>query len=354
VAEKKIKVGIVGGSGYSGGELLRLLLGHPQVQLVWVTSRGDRSLETIHRNLFGSGLRFSKEEDASPCDVTFLCMPSRESMGRAARYLEQGSKVIDLGSDFRLKNREVFELVYRVTHSNWDLVSEAPYGVTELHRAAIREARLVANPGCFSYAAILGLAPLVREGWVDLDRIIVDGISGTSGAGAEPTVLTHHSEIGNSTFPYNVVDHRHTYEMEQELSGVAGARVVVHFSPYYAPFSRGILANCHGFLTRKVSRADVLALYRDFYRGEYFVRVLDLEKEPNVSWQYLPYPSVAAVAGSNFVQIGADMDERRGRVVAFSALDNLGKGAAGAAVQNMNCMLGLPEETGLAGFGLHP
>jgi len=354
VAEKKITVGIVGGSGYSGGELLRLLLGHPLAQVVWVTSRGDRSLETIHRNLFGSGLRFIKEEDASPCDVTFLCMPSRESMGRAARYLERSSKVIDLGSDFRLKNREVFERVYRATHTNWDLVGEAPYGVTELHRAAIRGARLVANPGCFAYAAILGLAPLVREGWIDLDRIIVDGISGTSGAGAEPTVPTHHSEIGNSTFPYNVVDHRHTYEMEQELSGVARAKVMVHFTPYYAPFSRGILANCHGFLTRKVSRADVLALYRDFYRGEYFVRVLELEKDPKMSWQYLPYPSVAAVAGSNFVQIGADVDERRGRVVVFSALDNLGKGAAGAAVQNMNCMLGLPEETGLAGFGLHP
>lgn len=354
MAARQITVGIVGGSGYSGGELLRLLLQHPAAQVVWITSRGDKSLDTIHRNLIGAGLRFSKEEEVSSCDVVFLCMPSRESMGRAPRYLEQGSKVIDLGSDFRLKARDVFERVYRTTHSNWDLVREAPYGVTELQRAAIRSARLVANPGCFAYATILGLAPLVREGWIDLEHIIVDALSGTSGAGAEPAVPTHHSEIGNSTFPYNVVDHRHTYEMEQELSTLARTQVTVHFTPYYAPFSRGILANCHGFLTRKVSRADVLALYREFYRGEFFVRVLALEKDAKVSWQYLPYPSVASVAGSNFVQIGADVDERRGRVVVFSALDNLGKGAAGSAIQNMNCMLDLPEETGIAGFGLHP
>ncbi len=354
MAGTDIAVGIVGGSGYSGGELLRLLLGHPQVRIAWVTSRADKPLEAVHRNLVGSGLRFVKEEDVAPCDVVFLCMPSRESMGRAGRYLAQGSKVIDLGSDYRLKDREVFERVYRATHASWDLVREAPYGATELHRAAIRQARLIANPGCFAYATILALAPLARERWIDLERIIVDGLSGTSGAGAEPTLPTHHSEIGHSTFPYNVVDHRHTYEMEQELTGVARAQVRVHFTPYYAPFTRGILAACHGFLTRTISRADVLALYREFYRGEYFVRLLDVEKDPKVSWQYMPYPSVASVAGSNFVQIGTDVDERRGRVVVFSALDNLGKGAAGSAIQNMNCMLGLPEETGLAGVGLHP
>ena len=350
----RISVGIVGGSGYSGGELLRLLLGHPQVELAWVTSRGDKPLETIHRNLLGCGLRFIKEEETRACDVVFLCMPSRESMTRAERYLKQGSRVIDLGSDFRLKSPALFEQVYKTAHSNWRLVEEAPYGATELHRDAIRTARLVANPGCFAYATILGLVPLVREGWIDLDRVVVDGLSGTSGAGADPVVATHHSEIGNSTFPYNVVDHRHTYEMEQELSGAAGAGVTVHFTPYYAPFSRGILAGCHGFLTRTVTRADLLALYRECYRDEYFVRVIELEKDPKVSWQYVPYPSVASVAGSNFVQIGVDVDPRRGRAVVFSALDNLGKGAAGAAIQNMNCMLGWPEETGLTGVGLHP
>jgi N-acetyl-gamma-glutamyl-phosphate reductase len=354
VSQARIAAGIVGGSGYSGGELVRLLLGHPQVSLAWVTSRGEKPIEAIHRNLIGLGLRFIKEEDAGACDIVFLCMPSRESMTRAEHYLKQGSKVIDLGSDFRLKDATVFEQVYKAKHTNWSLVEEAPYGATELHRTAIRTARLVANPGCFAYATILGLAPLVREHWVELDRIVVDGLSGTSGAGADPTVATHHSEIGNSIFPYNVVDHRHTSEMEQELSGVARARVTVHFTPYYAPFSRGILAGCHGFLNRQVTRADVLALYREHYREEYFVRIIELQKDPKSSWQYLPYPSIAAVAGSNFVHIGADVDERRGRVVVFSALDNLGKGAAGSAVQNMNCLLGWPEHTGLSGVGLHP
>lgn len=354
MSAKDVSVGIVGGSGYSGGELLRLLLGHPCARIAWVTSRGDKHLEAIHRNLLGSGLRFIKEEDAGPCAVAFLCMPSRESMTRAERYLTSGSKVIDLGSDFRLKDPHVFEQVYKAKHVAWHLVEEAPYGVTELHRAAIRTARLVANPGCFAYATILGLAPLVKEKCIDLDRIIVDGLSGTSGAGAEPTVATHHSEIGNSTFAYNVVDHRHTYEMEQELSGVAGAQVTIHFTPYYAPFSRGIFATCHGFLNRNMTLAEVRNLYREFYRGEYFVRIIALEKDPRLSWQYLPYPSVASVAGSNFVQIGMDVDERRGRVVVFSAIDNLGKGAAGSAIQNMNCMLGLADETGLTGVGLHP
>jgi N-acetyl-gamma-glutamyl-phosphate reductase common form len=349
-----VQVGIVGGSGYSGGELLRLLLVHPNARIAWVTSRAEKNLEAVHRNLIGSGLRFIKEEETTACDVVFLCMPSRQSMTRAESYLNRGAKVVDLGSDFRLKDAALFEGVYGVKHACWPLVEEAPYGVTELHREEIRRARIVANPGCFAYTAILSLAPLVRERLIDLDRVVVDGLSGTSGAGADPVVATHHSEIGNSVFPYNVVDHRHTYEIEQELSGVAKQRVTVHFTPYYCPFTRGILAGCHGFLTRKVQRDELLDLYGRFYQDEPFVRVIGLAKEAGVSWQYLPYPSVASVAGSNFVQIGVDVDERRGRVVVFGALDNLGKGAAGSAIQNMNCMLGLPETAGLEGVGLHP
>ncbi len=354
MAKSRFRVGVVGGSGYSGGELLRLLLGHPQAEVAWVTSRGGKELQAIHRNLIGTGLRFITEEQVTPCDVVFLCMPSRESMTRASRYLDQGAKVVDLGSDFRLKDRALFERVYKAEHTCWPLVEEAPYGVTELRRAAIARARLVANPGCFAYTAIISLAPLVKERLVDLDRIIVDGMSGTSGAGAEPVVPTHHSEIGNSAFPYNVVDHRHTYEMEQELSAVAGTSVTVHFTPYYCAFTRGILAAGHGFLSRRVTRADLVALYERFYRDEPFVRVYAMDKEPGVSWQYLPYPSVATVAGSNFIHLGVDVDEHRGRAVAFGALDNLGKGAASSAIQNMNCMLGLPEDTGLRGVGLHP
>jgi N-acetyl-gamma-glutamyl-phosphate reductase common form len=334
--------------------LLRLLLRHPNASVEWVTSRSDKNLQAVHRNLTGSDLRFSMEEDASPCDAVFLCMPSRESMPRAPRYLEQGAKVIDVGSDFRLKDRELFERVYKAKHTCWDLVEEAPYGATELRRAEIAKARLVANPGCFAYTSILSLAPLVRERLVDIERLVVDGLSGSSGAGADPVVPTHHSEIGNSVFPYNVVDHRHTYEIEQELSAVAGEAVTVHFTPYYCPFTRGILAGCHGFLNRPITRAELVALYEEFYRDEPFIRILALDKDPKASWQYLPYPSVGLVAGSNYVHIGVDVDERRKRVVAFGALDNLGKGAASSAIQNMNCMLGLPEATGIDSYGLHP
>ncbi len=354
MSDSIIHVGIVGGSGYSGGEVLRLLLGHPRARIAWVTSRADKNLEAVHRNLLGSGVRFIREEEAAPCEAVILCTPARESMQKAPHYLEQGAKVVDIGSDFRLKDRALFERVYKGEHVCWALVQEAPYGATELHRDAIRRARLVANPGCFAYTAILSLAPLVKERLIELDKVVVDGLSGSSGAGAEPSVPTHHSEIGNSVFPYNVVDHRHTYEIEQELSGVAGAPVTVHFTPYYCPFTRGILAACHGFLTQPICRADLLDLYQGFYRGEPFVRVLAFEKDPTASWQYLPYPSVANVAGSNFVHIGVDVDERRNRAVVFGALDNLGKGAASSAIQNMNCMLGLPEDAGIGGMGLHP
>jgi N-acetyl-gamma-glutamyl-phosphate reductase len=349
-----IEAGIVGGSGYSGGELLRILLQHPSVRVKWVTSRGGKKLEHTHRNLYGIGLEFISLEEARGGDVVFLCTPSRESMLYAKRFLDADVKVIDLGSDFRLKTREIFETVYKTTHTCWELVSEAPYGLTELRREDIHSARLIANPGCFATAAILGLAPLVKERLIDFDHIVVDGMSGTSGAGAQPETQSQHAEIGNSIFAYNVTNHRHTYEIEQELSALAAEKIAIHFTPFYAPFSRGILAACHGFLTESLDRGQVLDLFRDFYQGQYFIKILDMEKDPKVSWQYLPYPSVATLAGSNFCQIGLDVDDKRGRVIVFSALDNLVKGAAGAAVQNMNVMFGLPEETGLTMLGMHP
>lgn len=349
-----VKVGIVGGSGYSGGELIRLLLVHPEVEIAWVTSRGDKSLQQVHRNLLGTGLEFVREEEVGPCDVVFLCMPHRESMTRAPEYLARGAKVIDVGSDFRLKDAALFERVYGGPHACWDLVERAPYGATELHRAEIAAADLVANPGCFAYTTILTLAPLVRAGLVELDRVVVTGLTGTSGLGAEPKPQSNFSEISNSVTPYNVVDHRHTYEIEQELGRVAGQPVSIHFTPVFCPFTRGILSTCNGFATRDVDRDAVLAAYRDFYAGEIFVDVIAAPIDASVSWQYLPYPNVGYLAGSNYVQIGVDVDPRRRRIVAIGALDNLGKGAASSAIQNMNCMLGLPEDSGLAIRGLHP
>jgi len=351
-----IRVGVLGGSGYSGGEILRLLLGHPKARMVWITSRKEMPLEHIHKNLFGSGLAFVKPEEAEriEADVVFLCTPATVSMNYARGYLEKGMKVIDMSADFRLKDLAIYEKVYKKKHAEPELVKESVYGTTELKKEKIARCRLLANPGCYSITTILGLAPLVAGGLVDLERIVVDAKSGSSGHGAEPDVFAHHSEVGNSIIPYNVVKHRHSYEIEQELGELARRPVTIHFSCCYAPFVRGILSSCHAFVKGKAKdREGYLEVYKRFYKGKPFVQVLDMKKY-GTSTEYIPYPSVANVAGSNYCQIGLDVDEERGRVVVFSATDNLVKGAAGSAIQNMNVMFGLDETTGLAARGLHP
>ena len=349
------KVGIVGGSGYVGGELLRLLLRHPQAEVAWVTSRGDRELERVHRNLVQSGIRFCKEEDVSTCDVVFLCVPATVAMTYAPRFLKADSCIVDMSADFRLRDQATYERVYGSKHSAFGLMKEAVFGIPELYREDLRGAKLIANPGCFAITTILGLAPLMKKYGADieLDRLVVDGCSGSSGAGAQPITLIHHSEIATSAQPYNVVDHRHTYEMEQELSRLAEQPVTVHFTPCHGPFVRGILASAHVFFRRPVEREEVLEAFREYYRDEPFVRVLGLEKE-SAAYAYEPYPSCAEVQGSNYCHIGLDVDGARGRVVIFSATDNMMKGAAGNAVQCMNLAMSIPDTCGLEAYGLHP
>jgi N-acetyl-gamma-glutamyl-phosphate reductase common form len=349
-----IRAGIFGASGYMGGEALRVLLEHPGVEIAWLTSRTAERVDEAHPNLFGLGLEMIPPERITPCDVAFLALPTAASIEAAAQLLAQGCRVIDLGAAFRLKDRATWERVYGETHPRWELAEEAVYGIPELRGGAIAGARLVANPGCFSSAAILGLAPLVSEQLVDLDRLVVDGLSGTAGVGAELHRAAHHPEIGGNLVPYNAVGHRHTFEMEQELRAVAGREVRVHFTPTYVPIVRGILAVCHAFPTRPVARAGLLELYRAFYREQPFVLVYDLPKEAGATWQYKPYPWVSAVAGTNFCYVGLDVDEARGRVVVFSVLDSIGKGGAHAGVENMNLMLGLPRGAGLGRRGQHP
>ncbi|MBN1632297.1 MAG: N-acetyl-gamma-glutamyl-phosphate reductase [Thermoleophilia bacterium] len=383
-----IEVGVYGASGYMGGEALRVLTEHPGVRVVWATSRSEKPLEHFHRNFYGAGLKLVRPEEITPCDAVFFAVPTGTPMQLAQYFLEQDTKIIDLGADFRLKNLADWERMYGKKHGCPDVAGEAVYGVPELHREAIREARVVANPGCFASAAILGMAPLVKAGLVDNGRIVVDGLSGTAGAGAEPDTPLHHPEIGNNVVPYNVVDHRHTYEMEQELGLLAAAEaaaetgaaagaadgaasrgaaepasdsaagaaspVIVHFTSSYVPITRGILAVCHCFPVLPVTREEALAVYRDFYQDEYFVRIFDMPREPGASWQYAPYPWVSAVSGTNFCQIGLEVDERRGRIVVFSVLDSVGKGGAHAGVQNLNLLFGLDEKTGLTRHGLHP
>lgn len=349
-----IRIGIYGASGYMGGEALRVLLEHPEVEVAWATSRSGKPAEHFHRNLYGAGVQLVSPDRVTPVDAALLALPSGQAMALARALIDEGARVIDLGADFRLRDRADWERVYGKQHADWALAQEAVYGIAELHREEIKAARVIANPGCYASAAILGLAPLLRAGLVDAGRLVVDGLSGTTGAGAEPGLASHHPEIANNLVPYNVVDHRHTYEMEQELGLIAGGRVAVHFTSTYVPITRGILAICHCFPTRQVTRAELLDLYRAAYAGQYFVRLFDMPKDAGASWQFRPYPWVAAVSGTNFCHVGLDVDEARGRIVVFSALDSVGKGGAQAAVQNLNLMFGLDETTGLTRFGLHP
>ncbi len=349
-----VEAGIVGASGYMGGEALRVLREHPEVRLAWVTSRTPGAVAEIHPNLYGSDLHFADLEEVDAPEYVFIALPTGPSIQLAARFLDSGSRVIDLGSAFRLKNRLTWETVYGQEHSKWDLAAEAIYGIPELHESEIAEARLVANPGCFSSAAILGMAPLLKDGLVDGERLVVDGLSGTAGAGTELSRAVHHPEIGDNVVLYNVVGHRHTYEMEQELSLLAGGPVQVHFTSSYVPIVRGIVDICHCFADRRLSREKLLELYRDFYRDQPFVLIYDLPKETAASWQYKPYPWVSSVAGTNYCYIGLDVDEKRGRIVVVSVLDSLGKGGAQVGVENMNLMAGLDRRTGLSRRGLHP
>jgi N-acetyl-gamma-glutamyl-phosphate reductase common form len=349
-----ITVGVVGASGYMGGEAVRILFDHPEAKLLWLTSRTPGPIEEVHPNMYGSGLFFVDINTVDTPDFVFLAVPTDASIDMAARFLESGSRVIDLGSAFRLKDRKTWETVYAQRHGRWDLCTEAVYGIPELHMAEISRARLVANPGCFSSAAILGLAPLIKKRLVDTDHLVIDGLSGTVGAGAELSRAAHHPEIGDNIVPYNVVDHRHTYEIEQELGILAEDSVRIHFTSSYVPIVRGIVDICHCFTDHAADRDNVLEVYREFYKGQPFVQIYDLPKDAAASWQYKPYPWVSSVSGTNYCHIGLDVDEKRGRIVVISVLDSIGKGGAQVGIENMNIMAGFDRKAGLSRRGLHP
>ena len=349
-----VSVGIVGGSGYMGGEALRVLLRHPHADIAWVTSRSPGPVEQVHPNLYDTGLHFVPLEEVKTPDFVLLALPTGASIAVAVRFLQAGARVIDLGAAFRLHERPTWERVYGQPHTAWPLVHEAVYGVPELHAERIRNARLIANPGCFASAAILGLAPLLKAGLVDGQRLVVDGLSGTAGAGAEFSRAIHHPEIGGNVVLYNVVGHRHTYEMEQELTGVAHREVRVHFTPCYVPIVRGIVDICRCFPTEALSRAHLLAVFSQFYQGQPFVKVYDQPQEEEDAWHYKPYPWVSAVAGTNYCYIGMAVDDERHSIVVMAVLDSVGKGGAHVAIENLNIMAGFARTTGLLDRGCHP
>ena len=346
---EKIRVGIFGGSGYGGAELLRILLFHPRAEVALVTANehAGKAVGEVHKNLYGlTGLRFEKApedfESLSQLDCVFLALPHGQALEVAPR-LPTGVRVVDLSGDFRLRDASVFAEAYGREHTAAELQREFVYGLTELNREKIKSARLVSNPGCFATATLLGLAPLAASGALK-GRVVVDAKTGSSGSGAKPAANTHHPQRANSFYAYKPFTHQHVPEIEQTLGDATGGRWASElvFMTHSLPVSRGIFASIYAELEegRGMTAEELRGLYEDFYKGSFFVRLVN--GSPDINWVKL----------TNFCDIGF---AARGRQVAvFSALDNLVKGASGQAVQNMNLMFGLEEKEGLLLVGGNP
>ncbi|MEW6219066.1 MAG: N-acetyl-gamma-glutamyl-phosphate reductase [Thermodesulfobacteriota bacterium] len=344
-----VRVGIVGASGYTGVELLRLACSHPGIDVTLATSRqhAGQPVAAVFPHLKGrTDLSFVEPPAASlaeSAELFFLAVPHQTAMAVVPGLLAAGRRVVDLSADFRLREPAVYEAWYQL-HTATDLLSEAVYGLPEIHRQEIRRARLVANPGCYPTSVILGLTPLLAAGLVDPDSIIADSKSGTSGAGRGLSLGSLFCEVHDGFRAYKVASHRHTPEIEQELSQAAGRPLTVSFTPHLLPTSRGILSTMYARLLAKTTWADLDAVYRKAYAGEPFVRLYGQDELP--ATQY--------VRGSNFCDIGFRVDPRTNRVIVVAAIDNLGKGAASQAIQNMNILCGLDETTGLLAAPLFP
>jgi N-acetyl-gamma-glutamyl-phosphate reductase len=348
---KKVKIAIAGASGYAGGELVRLAAAHPYFDITAVTS--EKSAGQAVSNVFPSlkGLVEHRFEALAPdaladrADAIFLALPHTKSQDPVATCVKAGKLVVDLSADYRLKSVAAYEQWYLTPHAYPHLIQDAVYGLPELHRAAIAKAKLVASPGCYPTAAVLQLAPLVAHGLVQSDMIVIDAKSGVSGAGRSPALPYHFPEAHESLEPYKIGQHRHIPEIEQELSGLmrqAGG-VTVTFTPHLVPMNRGILSTAYCKLTQPIQLSRLRDLYKDFYKGERFVRL---------SEEIVPNPRY--IKGTNYCDIGVYADVRTGWVVTVAAVDNLVKGAAGQAIQAMNLMLGIPEETGLLSPASYP
>lgn len=342
-----IKAGIVGGTGYTGAELLRILARHPEVKLAMVTSRSEAGMEVadMFPNLRGHiGLRFSVPDlDAlGKCDVVFFATPNGTAMGMTPQLLQAGAKVIDLAADFRLRDAAEWQQWYSMRHECPELLSEAVYGLPELNREAIRSARLVANPGCYPTAVLLGFMPLVKQGLVDASRLIADAKSGVSGAGRKAQMSGLLVEASESFKAYGVAGHRHLPEISQELRDMAGETVRLTFVPHLTPMIRGIHATLYAEL--RDAGTDLQQLYEECYSDEPFVDVLPTGT----------HPETRSVKGANLCRIAVHRPRHGTTVVVLSVIDNLVKGAAGQAVQNMNLMFGLEETAGLGDIALLP
>ena len=342
------RVSIIGASGYGGGELARLLVGHPHVTLVHLTaeSRKAEAYADVFPNLRGFVTRSTEEADleaiGADSDVVFFAVPNGMPMAMAPK-LQPRVKIVDLGADFRFRDPATYQQWYKTPHACPELLADAVYGQPELHREAIGRARIVGNPGCYPTAALIAAAPFVQAGVVQRDGIIVDAKSGVSGAGRGASLGTHFSEVNENVKPYNVAAHRHAPEIEQEMTALAGGDMSVTFVPHLIPMTRGILATVYLRLTQRLTPAEAEGILMEAYAREPFVRVL-----PG------GLPQTKATYGSNFCDVAVRVDAPAGVLIAMAAIDNLVKGAAGQAIQNMNLMCGFPERAGLEGAPLYP
>ena len=344
---KKLKVGVVGATGYTGEELVKLLSRHPEVEVTYVSGKEDRDekIQDIFPYLQGKldlpCKAFSIDEAIAKCDLVFLALPHTASMAVVPALLKAGKKVIDVSADYRLKDTAVYEKFYKVPHADTVNLPAAVYGIPELHRAEIQNATLIANPGCYPTGATLGLAPGLKAGVFKSDSIQIDAKSGVTGAGRKASKDLLFSEVNESLKAYKLFEHQHVPEIDQELSGVAGEKINVVFVPHLIPINRGILSTIYVKLAssggKKIDTESLLKIYSDFYKDEPFVKVYDAGR----------LPEIKHVANTNVCHIGLKVNEEKGLAVIVTAIDNLGKGAAGQAVQNMNIMCGFNETSGL-------
>ena len=343
-----IRAGIIGATGYAGNELVRILMGHKEVEIKWYGSRSyiDKKYAEVYQNMFeivdDVCLDDNMDELASQVDVIFTATPQGFLAGVLTEDILNKVKIIDLSADFRIKDVSVYEKWYKIEHKTPQFIEEAVYGLCEINRDKVKGARLIANPGCYTTCSILTAYPLVKEGMIDPNTLIIDAKSGTSGAGRGAKLPNLFCEVNENMKAYGVTTHRHTPEIEEQLGYAAGKEIVVNFTPHLVPMNRGILATEYATLVKKAdgslpSYEEVKAVYDKYYAKEKFVRVLEKDVCPETKW----------VEGSNYVDVNFKIDERTGRIVMMGALDNLVKGAAGQAVQNMNLLFGFDEAEGL-------
>lgn len=343
-----IKAGIIGATGYAGNELVRILMGHKEVEIKWYGSRSyiDKKYAEVYQNMFeivdDVCLDDNMDELASQVDVIFTATPQGFLAGVLTEDILNKVKIIDLSADFRIKDVSVYEKWYKIEHKSPQFIEEAVYGLCEINRDKVKGARLIANPGCYTTCSILTAYPLVKEGLIDPNTLIIDAKSGTSGAGRGAKLPNLFCEVNENMKAYGVTNHRHTPEIEEQLGYAAGKEIVVNFTPHLVPMNRGILATEYATLVKKAdgslpSYEEVKAVYDKYYGKEKFVRVLEKDVCPETKW----------VEGSNYVDVNFKIDERTGRIVMMGALDNLVKGAAGQAVQNMNLLFGFDETEGI-------